>query len=368
MKVLHVSGARSWGGNEQQLADLIPELKKLQIDNIIFGIRDSPLHKHFKNTSLTFLTGKEKKISGRSNFLLLKKVIRDYQPSVLHLHTSDSVTLFVIADLLYNLKIPAVFSKKGMSNSSTFLSLYKYNYKNINKIICVSVAVKENMKEILKSSNYSKLTVVYDGVNLDRTKIIRREKIRKLFKINRDVTLLGNIANHAKAKDLGVLINMMDYLINYLEFKDVHLIQIGQFSKLTEDLKQQIVRLNLTSFITFTGFQDHALDFISQFDIYVMSSEREGLPITIFEAFYKRCPVVSTRAGGIPEAISDGENGFLVNVKDHKGLAEKVALLAGNKELEDQFARNAERIFYERFVANITAKETVKIYKEVATL
>lgn len=365
MKVLHVSGARSWGGNEQQLADLIPELNKLQIENLIFGIKDSPLHNHFKDTHFTFITGKGKKISGRANFLYLKNVVKEYQPSIIHLHTSDSVTLFVIADLLHNLKIPAVFSKKGMGSSSTFLSVYKYNYKNIKKIICVSEAVKENMKGILKSSNYSKLAVVYDGVNLDRTNVIRKENIRELFKINRDVVLLGNIANHAKAKDLGVLIKMMDYLINELKFKNVHLIQIGQFSKLTENLKSQIAQLNLTSYITLTGFQDHALDFISQFDMYVMSSEREGLPITIFEAFYKKCPVVSTRAGGIPEAIEDGENGFLVDLKDYKGLAEKVFHLAGNRILGDQFTRNSERIFYDRFVSNITAMETVKKYKEV---
>lgn len=366
MKVLHISGARSWGGNEQQLADLIPELDKLQVENLVFGIEDSPLHKHFQHSSTRFLTGKEKKLTGRSNFRHLKKIANEQQPDVIHLHTSDSVTLFVISDLLHTLKIPAVFSKKGMGNSSTFLSTYKYNYKKIRKILCVSEAVKESMKEVIKPASHNRLEVVYDGVNLERTNVIRTENIKELFGVKNNGTILGNIANHAKAKDLGVLIDMMDYLVNHLEYKNVHLIQIGKFSKLTDNLKLKIEESNLSSYITLAGFQEHALDFISQFDMYIMSSEREGLPITIFEAFYKRCPVVSTRAGGIPEAIVDGENGFLANIKDYKELAEKVALLAGNKELKDQFVWKSEKVFYERFVANITAKKTLAIYKKVA--
>lgn len=365
MKILHVSGARSWGGNEQQLADLIPELNKLQVENLIFGIEGTPLHKHFEASSTKFLTGKEKKLTGRSNFRLLKKIVNEQQPDIIHLHTSDSVTLFVVADILYTLRIPAVFSKKGMGSSSTFLSIYKYNYKNIRKIICVSEAVKASMQGVLKPANHDKLVVVYDGVNLNRTKIVRTENIRDLFKIGDNRTILGNIANHAKAKDLGVLIDMMNYLVNDLQYKNIHLIQIGKSSKLTDDLRLKIEKYGLTYYITLAGFQEHALDFISQFDMYVMSSEREGLPITIFEAFYKRCPVVSTRAGGIPEAIADGENGFLVDVKDSRGLAKKVALLAGNKELKNTFVKKSEEIFYENFVADITARKTLAIYKKV---
>lgn len=366
MKVLHISGARSWGGNEQQLVDLIPELNKLDVESIVFGMDGSPLQKEVQKNGTFFISTSEKKIHKKTNFSLLKKITVEHQPDIIHLHTGDSVTLFVISDLLYRLKVPAVLSKKGMGSSMSFLSRYKYNYGNIKKIICVSEAVKNELqKGVINKRNHGKLQVIYDGVNLDRTEVVRSEDIRELFGLDRKHILLGNIANHAKAKDLGTLVNMMDHLVNTMNVQDVHLIQIGSFSKLSEDLKQQIKDSGLESFITLAGFQHHALDFIPQFDLYVMSSVREGLPITIFESFYKNTPVVSTNAGGIPEAIQDGVNGFLVGVADYKGLAEKVIKLSRDQRLQEQFKERSEKVFHENFVAGITAKRTLEAYSQI---
>lgn len=365
MKILHISGARSWGGNEQQLVDLIPELNKLNVESIVFGMEGSPLQGEIQKQGTLFIPSSERKIHKKNNFSLLKKIIADHLPDVIHIHTSDAATLFVISDILYRLKVPAVLSKKGMGSSMSILSRYKYNYHNIKQIICVSKAVKDELKKIINKRNHERLQVIYDGVNLDRTKVERSENIRELFDLNKNDILLGNIANHAKAKDLGTLVKMMNYLVNTMNVKNVHLVQIGDFSKLTEDLKCRIKELGLGSYFTLSGFQPHALDFISQFDIYVMSSVREGLPITIFESFYKGTPVVSTNAGGIPEAIQDGVNGFTVKVGDYQGLAEKVIKLSRDQTLQKQFKERSERIFHENFVAGITAGRTLEAYNQV---
>ena len=371
MVVLHISGARSWGGNEQQLVDVIPELEHFNVQNIILGISNSPLHNYIKekDNKTLFIASKEFKINKRRNFKFLKEVVKKYTPDLIHLHTSDSATLFVISDILFNLKVSTVLSKKGIGNSMSYLSLYKYNYSGIKKIICVSKAVEKDLKEnVIKRKNQAKLCVVYDGVNLDRTRIVRTENIKKLFNISDKKYIIGNIANHVRAKDLDVLIDMMYFLVNNLSVKNIHLLQLGEFSGLTDSLKLKVRELSLDDYISFGGFQDHALDFLPQFDVYVMSSQREGLPITIFEAFYKKTPVVSTKAGGISEAIKDGENGFLAEIKDSKTLAQKVNTLLKSKYLAEKFTQNSEKIFHERFVSNVTAKNTFAVYKEVLEL
>ena len=366
MTVLHISGARSWGGNEQQLVDVIPELENFKVENLVFGINNSPLHNYLKNQNLQFIPSKEPKIHKRKNFKFLKDIVKEYKPDLIHLHTSDSATLFVISDILFNLKIPAILSKKGIGSSMSYLSLVKYNYSGIKKIVCVSKAVRDDLKQnVIKPQNHDKLCVVYDGVNLNRTKTVRTENLRKLFNIPNNNYILGNIANHVKAKDLEVLIEMMNFLINELGMQNVHLVQLGEFSGLTDRLKSKIQELSLEKFISLGGFQNNAVDFIPQFNVYVMSSQREGLPITIFESFYKKTPVVSTKAGGVPEAIQDGENGFLVDVKDYKTLAEKVKIVLNDKKLSEKFTLRSEKIFHERFVSNVTAMNTLAIYKEV---
>lgn len=366
MKIIHINGSGSWGGNEQQLADLIPELEKLQVRNLVMGRANAPLHKYCEKNKIPFIVGKDKKLTKKANYRYLKEVVKEEKPDVLHLHASDSVTLFTVSDLIYKLNTPTVFSKKGVGSSMSFLSIYKYNYRNIDRIICVSKAVKGFMeKDVMKSKNKNKLVVVYDGINISRLKPVRNEGLKTLFNISLEKILIGNIANHASAKDLPTLFKMMHHLIHVLGMTNVHLVQIGEFSGLTEELKTLITELDIQENITLTDFQAHATDFLPQFELYVMSSEREGLPLTVYEAFYKKVPIVSTKAGGIPEIIEDGKNGFLAEVRDFETLAKKVKLLLEDKELQKRFQDESYEILMDKYTANKTAENMLEVYKTV---
>lgn len=366
MKILHISGARGWGGNEQQLIDMIPELTKLGIHSIVLGIHNSLLQKECEEKKIKFVVAKANKLNKFTNYRFLKTLTTDLKPDLIHLHTSDSLTVFTISDLLFNLNVKAVFSKKGMGNSSSILSKYKYNYKNVSKIICVSKAVKDSFSKIIFKNNLSKLEVIYDGINLNRTNPVTPYILKEKYSIKQENFILGNIANHVKAKDLTTLIKAIHHLVFEIEMKNVHLFQIGSFSdKLTPELKNIITELQLDSFITLTGFQPHALGFLEQFDIYVMSSEREGLPLTIFEAFLKKTPVVSTTAGGIPEAILHDDNGFLCDVSDFKSLAKWIKVLLNNNEKCNEFAEKSYKMFFEKFTAEKNAQNVQKLYKKI---
>lgn len=365
MKILHISGAKVWGGNEQQMIDLIPELTKLGVENIVFGVENSQLQKECVSKHISFVSAKKDKLNKLVNYSYLKSIVREIKPDLIHLHTSDSLTVFTISDFLFGLKTKAVFSKKGMGSSSSFLSKFKYNYKNIDTIICVSEAVKKSFSSIITKNNLAKLTVVYDGINLNRTSDEKGLNVRKLFDINDETAIIGNIANHVKAKDLVTLIRAINYLVNNLGLKNIHLLQIGMFSnKLTPEIKNFIFEFKLEKYITLTNFQPNALDFLSQFDLYAMSSAREGLPLTIFEAFLKKTPVVSTKAGGIPEAVIHNFNGYLCEVGDFENLAKNIHKLLNSEEKKKEFANRSYEMFFEKFTAEQSAKNILEIYKK----
>lgn len=366
MKVLHVSGATSWGGNEQQMVDLIPELSKLGVVNFVFGVENSPLQKECEKSGIKFVVAKRDKLNKIVNYRYLKTLVKELKPDLIHLHTSDSLTVFTISDLLFRLKIKAVFSKKGMGSSSSILSKFKYNYKNVAAFICVSEAVKKSFSKIITKGNLAKLKVVYDGINLNRANFEKTENIKKEFDICEDNIVIGNIANHVKAKDLVTLIKSIHHLVYNLGLKKIHLLQIGKFSdKLTPEIQCLIEELKLEKYITLTNFNPNALGFLSQFDLFVMSSEREGLPLTIFEAFLKKTPVVSTKAGGIPEAISNGFNGYLCDIRDFENLALSIQKLLNDKEKQEEFVTRSYDIFFEKFTAEKSASNTLKLYKNI---
>ncbi|WP_029489596.1 glycosyltransferase family 4 protein [Aquimarina agarivorans] len=367
MKILHISGAKSWGGNEQQLVDIIPELEKNEIENVVFGVKDSPLYTYCEVNKIDFIKAKETKLNKFVNYKFLKKIVNEERPDLIHLHTNNAVTVFVISDILYRLKTQAVFSKKGMGRSMSFLSILKYNYKNIKSIICVSNFVKSEMsKNVIWKKNHYKLNVIYDSINQNRLSNVHPQDIRKLYNINVEDKIIGNIANHTSAKDLITLLKAISFIVHSLNFKNFKLIQIGEFSDLTEDLKNSIRELKIENYVVFTNFIDQGYLHIQYFDVFVISSEREGGPTAALEAFFYRTPVISTKVGVLKECIEDNFNGLLVDVKDYKELAKKIVEVLKVENLGVKLADAAKITLNNKFtIEKITSQLIAEYYKEV---
>ncbi len=365
MKILHISGARSWGGNEQQLVDVIEELNKFRVANVIFGVRDFDLHQYSITNNIKFVPCKDKKLNKYKNYIYLNEVVKNIKPDLIHLHTSDSVTVYTISDLLYKLKTPTVFSKKGISRKMSLLSKYKYNYKNINKILCVSQIVKDHFEDVIASKSHHKLCVVYDGVKVIDGDNSTSKDIKKIYQLKKNTQIIGNIANHNGAKDLLTLVKTLNILVNEKKLKDIHLIQVGSFTRGTPEIKELVATYNLEDYITFTGFVENASSLITQFDVFLMTSIREGGPTSVLEALYKKVPVVSTRVGVVNEAITDGVSGFISEIGDYNNLADKIELLLNDESLKNSF----KEISYQKFLNNFTSeklgKNTYKVYNEV---
>jgi glycosyltransferase involved in cell wall biosynthesis len=101
-------------------------------------------------------------------------------------------------------------------------------------------------------------------------------------------------------------------------------------------------------------------------DIFLLSSVLEGQPLVIVEAMAYGCPIVSTDVGGIPELITDGENGLLCPPENPECLAEKIKMLIDDPALRERLG-HAARSYYENspFEARAAANFFVRVYDEV---
>ena len=79
------------------------------------------------------------------------------------------------------------------------------------------------------------------------------------------------------------------------------------------------------------------------------NGDAEGLPTVIVEAAASSLPVVGTRHSGIPEAVVDGQTGFLVPEGDPEALAERIALLLGSAQLRERMDRPARAMAEAKF-------------------
>lgn len=365
MKILHISGANSWGGNEQQIITIIPELDKIGLDNIVLGMKNSELLKQCEINNIEFFEVKGFKLNRFINFIYLKSLIEEIKPDIIHLHTSDSLTFYTISDLLFRLNIKTIFSKKGMGASSSFLSKFKYNYPGISSIFCVSKTVERDFSKILSLKNKKKTTIIHDCVSLNILNLETNFNLREKYKISKNYFIVGNIANHSRAKDLTTFINVVDYFVNDLKMKNIVFVQIGEFSKLSKRYFEILKDKKLEQKIIFTGKIKDAYTLNSQFDIFLLTSQREGGPTSVLEAMLMDIPVVTTDVGVIPDIISDGENGFISAVKDYKDLALKIEILLNNTELKNKFIKSSKFKISTEFDALSIAKKTKEEYEKV---
>ena len=98
-------------------------------------------------------------------------------------------------------------------------------------------------------------------------------------------------------------------------------------------------------------------------EVYVLTSYREGLPLTLFEAMASGLPIVATPCNGIPYELKDGENGYLVEYGNIEKFKEKILYLVDNPSIKKKIAEtNVKKTI--NYTWDQIAKETLDVYKE----
>lgn len=334
MNILNITSIIEWRGGDSQMYTIYNLLKKhASLNQYILCPDNSVLFTKASNDGAQVL-GYEKKNKVFSLIKPIIKYVKKYNIHVLHIHDSSALSAAIIAKLLLKKEIKIIYSRKRNNRiKNNFFKKIKYNNKYIYKIISVSKAVEKIFKDI--NIPEQKLLTIYDAIDVDtfannpKTNLIHKE-----LNLLDNVKIIGNISSLAKQKDLITFINTAE-IINQTN-KNIHFVILGTGSEETV-LKELVKSKKLEDTISFLGFKTNIAAYLNEFDVLLMTSVTEGLPLTIYEAFASKVPIVSTKAGGVPEVVIDNENGFLAKIGDARTLAKKCLLLIENNELANNF-------------------------------
>ncbi|MBN1417880.1 MAG: GNAT family N-acetyltransferase [Planctomycetes bacterium] len=112
------------------------------------------------------------------------------------------------------------------------------------------------------------------------------------------------------------------------------------------DLQARARALGIADRVLFAGHQEPPNDWLAAMDVFVLASRYEGFGMAALEAMAAGCPVMVTRAGGLPELVEDGRSGLLVPPRDARALAEALERLLADDDLRRRIgaaARDAAR-------------------------
>jgi glycosyltransferase involved in cell wall biosynthesis len=162
-----------------------------------------------------------------------------------------------------------------------------------------------------------KLRVVINGTNLSRFPAPEgaRVAIRRELGIPPDARVFVTIGRLVKEKNQALFLRAAAPLLR----DDVHLVLVGD-GTLRDDLRAQAEKLDGARHVHLTGARQDVPALLAAADAFVLSSDSEGLPIGLIEAWAAGVPVIATEVGGIGAAVRNGETGLLVARGDATAL------------------------------------------------
>ncbi|MCH7724294.1 MAG: glycosyltransferase, partial [Bacteroidetes bacterium] len=120
---------------------------------------------------------------------------------------------------------------------------------------------------------------------------------------------------------------------------DIHLFIFGN-GDLMNEIRLQIERLNVQKLITFLGIVKNPKIYFKLFDTLILTSDREGLPLVIWEAMSQGLPIISTDVGGVKEIINDARCGLLFNKNNLKDGSLLIKRILGDDYLKKSLGVN----------------------------
>tara|TARA_B100000900_G_scaffold395169_1_gene393293 strand:+ start:998 stop:2122 length:1125 start_codon:yes stop_codon:yes gene_type:complete len=231
-----------------------------------------------------------------------------------------------------------------------------------NHVICNS---KFNEKLVNKIAPKAKTYVINPGINLERFKVSsEKNKIRQKLNLPLDKKILLTVSRLVESKDHATVLKAISLLSDYQRSKILYVI-IGK-GLMLKKLMTLTRELKIVDQVRYVGFQDDSLPLWYQAsDLFVLTSSGvEGFGITFIEAQASGVAVIGTRCGGIPDAVCEGEGGWLINEKDTLALASHLKKLITNPELiEEQGKLGLARVKREFNLDNYTSKLIELIFK-----
>lgn len=230
--------------------------------------------------------------------------------------------------------------------------LISYMFNKADAIIALS---KEWRTFISSVSNNPNIYIIYNGASVDKfeNKLDNGDVINILF--------MGRLGERKGTYDL---IEAFKYVVDNHPDAQLLLGGDGELDKVRQILRDN----NIEEKVKVLGWVggEQKIELFRRSDIYALPSYNEGLPGSILEAMAAGSPIVSTTVGGIPEAVLDGQNGYLVKPGDIHALSQALARLCEDKSLRNRMGQASRELIKDKFNINKIVLQIVTLYKDVA--
>lgn len=263
--------------------------------------------------------------------------IARFRPHVLHSHLA--VLPYALPAYLANPRVPAfhtvhnvVEQEADTAGRLAGKALFRWRVRPVAVAEAVAVGVRKMYGAVAP--------VIMNGIDLRPLHAAgeRRSSSRARYRLSEGKFAIVCVARLMPQKNHAGLIRAFGLLAQRLP--QLTLLLVGD-GPLRPALEEQVRQAGLHGRVRFLGASDDVPSLLAAADAFVLSSHFEGNPLSVMEALAAGLPVVASAVGGVPELITDGENGLLAAPGDDAGLAWAVERLVSEKGLAQRLGRAA---------------------------
>ena len=333
IKIIHIVESLNIGGLERIVESLCLGMDKYKYDVRVYcvysggEIADTLLAKGVNVNVLGI-----KQYYNPFNIIKLYKVLKKDNPDIVQTHGYFSSVIGRLAALLSggNVIINHVHSTFNDLKTRNVL-IDKFLNKFTDAIIFVSKASRESYRKA--GYNIDKSIIIYNGVD------------GAAYTINKDPLnekIISIVASLRPCKGHSYLLNAISLAVK--EIPDIKLWIIGDGS-LKDKLESEVIPLGIEKNVIFWGEKNNVGELLGKTSVFILSSLREGLPVSLVEAMASALPIIGTDVGGVPEIVKNKENGFIVPACDERALCKAILDMFCNDDRLEKMGQRSRELF-----------------------
>jgi glycosyltransferase involved in cell wall biosynthesis len=348
MRILQLIPDIGVGGAERMMVHLACELARKHDVAVLslFPAKENELEAQLKASGVEIVyLGKKLGLDVRM-YLRLFRTIRRLKPDIAHTHRY--VLRYALPALLAESGCRVVHTVHNVAEREvgwTGRAVHRVAFRSGVMPVAIGRAVADSFERVYGRAPRA---IVPHGIPVGRYQSSNdtRRAWRREQRLDEVAIVFGCVARLAPQKNLALLLEAFAFTVG--KSPNAMLLLAGEGPE-RERLEGRARELGLGARVRFIGLREDVPELLSAIDVFVLSSNWEGNPLSVMEAMAAGKPVISTAVGGVPEFVTDGLTGLLTPAGDSGSLAAAMTTLANNEStrvrMGEEGARRAARDF-----------------------
>lgn len=292
----------------------------------------------------------------------IRRVVSEFRPDVIHTHT---ITLRYVLPVAKLLRVPArvhTIHNVASVEAGKWVWVRKLAFRSGFVPVAIADEVKRGVAELYGIDDAPNIpngipVVEYGEPNVPRDAWREKEGFAA------DDLLFVTIARLDPSKRQELAIQSVDAIASHPKAR---LLIVGEgHDDWLAGLKATVERLGAADKIRFLGRRMDIPDVLGACDLFTLSSDYEGNPLTVMEAMAAGLPVAATAVGGVPQLVEEGVTGLLCPPDDLAALSRAYETLAGDAALRARMGKAAQEQALARFDVSAMASAYAGLYSDL---